>query len=130
MAVFEITDAAGSGLTVIVTEFEFEQPFEFVSVTVQVAVEAGDTDGFETVELKPETVLVHEQVLPDTAAAPIVNAGTPAQMVDGDPAEATGNGLTVIVTELDFVHPFILVSVTVYDAVPAGETDGFETVEL
>jgi len=117
-------------LTVIVTEFEFEQPLELVSVTVYVAVAAGDTDGLDIVELKPETVLAHEYVLPDTAAAPIVNAGTPAQIVDGDPAAAAGSGLTVMVTELDLVHPFELVSVKVYEAVLAGETDGFASVEL
>ena len=34
IAVLEITDAEGSGLTVIVTDLEFTQPREFVSVTV------------------------------------------------------------------------------------------------
>ena len=32
--VFAITEAEGSGLTVMVTELEFTHPFEFVSVTV------------------------------------------------------------------------------------------------
>ena len=34
IAVFEITVAAGSAFTVIVTEFDLTQPFELVSVTV------------------------------------------------------------------------------------------------
>ena len=34
MAVLEMTEAAGKGLTVIVTEFDFTHPFEFVSVNV------------------------------------------------------------------------------------------------
>jgi len=50
-AVFEITEAAGSGLTVIVTEFDLMQPFEFVSVKVYEAVEVGLTEGLAAVEL-------------------------------------------------------------------------------
>jgi len=34
IAVFEITVATGKGLTVIVTEFDFTHPLEFVSVKV------------------------------------------------------------------------------------------------
>ena len=34
IVVFAITDAEGSGLTVMVTELDFTQPLEFVSVTV------------------------------------------------------------------------------------------------
>jgi len=49
--VFEITEAEGSGLTVIVIEFEFMHSFESVSVIVYELVEAGETDGLEEVEL-------------------------------------------------------------------------------
>ena len=76
-------------------------------------VVAGDTDGLEAVELKPPTELVHEYVLPDTDAAPMVNAGTPTQMVDAEPAAAAGNGLVVMVTEFEFEHPLEFISVTV-----------------
>jgi hypothetical protein len=33
-AVLETTDAEGTGLTVMITEFDFTHPFEFVSVRV------------------------------------------------------------------------------------------------
>ena len=57
---FEITDAAGNELTVIVTEFDLTHPFELVSVRVYELVEVGETDGLEIVELNPETELVQE----------------------------------------------------------------------
>lgn len=60
MAVLEITAAAGSGFTLIVTEFELVQPFDPVSVTVYVVVEEGDTEGFAIVELKPPAELDQE----------------------------------------------------------------------
>ena len=58
--VFDITWAAGNGLTVMVTELDFTQPLEFVSVKVYELVELGETEGFETVELYPDTELAHE----------------------------------------------------------------------
>ena len=51
MAVFEITEAEGSGLTVMVTELEFTHPFGLVSVMVYELVEVGETEGFASVEL-------------------------------------------------------------------------------
>jgi len=60
MAVSEITEADGGGLTIMVTELEFTHPFEFVSVTVNELVEVGETEGFEDVELKPEIELAQE----------------------------------------------------------------------
>ena len=60
IAVLDMTDAAGKGLTVIVTELDFTHPFELVSVKVYEDVEVGETVGFETVELYPETELVQE----------------------------------------------------------------------
>jgi len=60
MAVFDTTEAVGNGLTVIVTEFDFTQAFEFVSVKVYELVEVGETEGFETVELYPEIELTQE----------------------------------------------------------------------
>ena len=55
-----ITLAAGTGLTVMVTEFEAEQPAPVVSVMVYVVVMVGETDGFDDVELKPVGLLVQE----------------------------------------------------------------------
>ena len=60
MAVLEMTDAEGKGLTVIITEFEFIQPLEFVSVKVYELVDVGETEGFELVELYPEIELDQE----------------------------------------------------------------------
>jgi hypothetical protein len=52
--------ADGIGLTVTVTEFEFTQPFEFVSVTVYTVVTLGLTDGLADVEVNPAGLLTHE----------------------------------------------------------------------
>ena len=60
MAVLEITDAAGRGLTVIVTELELIQPLEFVSVSVYDVVDVGLTDGLDKVELNPDGLLTQE----------------------------------------------------------------------
>jgi hypothetical protein len=56
----EITAAAGSGFTVIVTVLDFTQPLLLVSVRVYVVVAVGDTEGFDAVEVKPEGLLVQE----------------------------------------------------------------------
>jgi hypothetical protein len=42
----------------------------------------------------------------------------------------SGNGFTVMVTELDLIHPFELVSVTVDVVVTVGLTVGFAAVEV
>ena len=47
IAVFAPAEAAGSGFTVIVTEFEALQPFALVSVTVYFVVTVGATVGLE-----------------------------------------------------------------------------------
>ena len=47
-----LTDAEGSGLTVIATDEDAEQPVAaIVGVTVYVVVDEGEAEGFETVEL-------------------------------------------------------------------------------
>jgi hypothetical protein len=43
---------------------------------------------------------------------------------------AAGKGLIVMVTELDLMHPFELVSVTVYVVVTVGLTEGFAAVDV
>ena len=53
-----IVAAAGSGLTVIDTVFDFTQLLEFVSVSVYVVVIVGDADGLATIELNPAGLLV------------------------------------------------------------------------
>jgi hypothetical protein len=60
VAVLEITAAAGSAFTVIVTEFDLTQPLLFVSVRVYVVVTVGLTEGFDEVEVNPEGLLVQE----------------------------------------------------------------------
>jgi hypothetical protein len=52
--------AFGNEFTVTVTEFEFTQPFELVSVTVYMVVAVGLTDGFAAVEVNPEGELAQE----------------------------------------------------------------------
>ena len=47
-----------------------------------------------------------------------------------DTTDAVGNGLTVIVTEFDFTHPFKLVSVSVQVVVEEGNMEGFAIVEV
>jgi hypothetical protein len=49
--------AAGKAFTVMVTEFDFTQPLELVSVTVYVVVIVGDTDGLAAVEVNPAGLL-------------------------------------------------------------------------
>ena len=46
--------------TVILTELDLVHPFEFVSVKVYEVVEVGETEGFERVELNPDTELVQK----------------------------------------------------------------------
>ena len=60
IVVFDITEAAGNALTVIVTEFDFEQLFEFVSVRVYIVVTVGETDGLAILEVNPDGELLHE----------------------------------------------------------------------
>jgi len=53
----------------------------------------------------------------------------PEQIVALDPAAATGNGLTVTVTEFDLAQPVaVTVSVTVYVVVDVGFAVGLDTV--
>jgi hypothetical protein len=47
-----------------------------------------------------------------------------------DPAAAAGNEFTVTITLWDAIHPFELVSVTVYVVFEVGFAVGFDTVEL
>jgi hypothetical protein len=77
-----------------------------------VTIGIGLTVGFAEVEVYPAGELVHKYVSPATAAAPIETV-CPAQMAAAEPAFATGTGLIVIVTELEFVQLCELVSVTV-----------------
>ena len=65
---------------------------------------------------------------PPTAVEPI-DVDEPEQIVAFDPAAATGNGLTVTVTEFDLVQPVaVTVSVTVYVVVEVGFAVGLDTV--
>ena len=107
-----ITETAGKGFTVIVTEFVFTQPLEFVSVKVYELVEVGETEGLETVELNPEIELTQEQVLPVTAVAPIKIAAL-EQMAVSEMTIAAGRPMTVIVVELESKQPFVFVSIRV-----------------
>src|SRR6185312_9806883 len=87
------------------------------------------TVGFEKVELYPDDEFVHEYILPETAVDPN-EILEPKHIFVSEIIGTVGNGFILIVTELDFVHPFEFVSVRVYELVEAGETEGFETVEL
>jgi hypothetical protein len=129
IAVFAITEAAGNGLMFMVTELDFKHPFIFVSVNVYELVDVGDTIGFETVELNPEIELVHLYRLPATAVVPI-EIELPMQIAVLAITDAAGKGLTVMVTESDFTHPFEFVSVKVYELLDVGLTVGFAAVEL
>ena len=65
---------------------------------------------------------------PPTVAEPI-DVDDPEQIVAFDPAAATGNGLTVTVTEFDLEQPVaVTVSVTVYVVVEVGFAVGLDTV--
>ena len=76
-------------------------------------VAVGETDGFAAVDVNPAGLLVHAYVLPLTAAAPIL-IEFPVQMLVLEIVAAFGIGLTVMVTEFDFLHPVaVFVSVTV-----------------
>ena len=54
----------------------------------------------------------------------------PVQIAVFDPALAAGNELTVTVMLWDAIHPFELVSVTVYVVFEVGFAVGFDTVAL
>jgi hypothetical protein len=129
IAVSLITAAAGSGFTVMVTEFDFTQPLLSVSVSVYIVVVDGFTVGLAEVEVNPEGELLHEYVLFDTAVAPIA-LELPLQMAVFEITAAAGSGFTVMVTGLDFTQPLLLVSVRVYVAVTVGVTVGFAEVEV
>jgi hypothetical protein len=107
-----IVAAAGSGLTVIITALDFIHPFELVSVTVYVVVIVGEAEGLAEAEEKPTGLLTQEYVLPVTAVAPIV-IDAPIQMLEFAMVAAAGNGLTVMVTELDFIQLLEFVSIRV-----------------
>ena len=67
-------------------------------------------------------------MLPPTVVEPI-DVDDPEQIVALEPAAATGNGLTVTVTEFDLEHPVaVTVSVTVYVVVDVGFAVGLDTV--
>ena len=123
-------DAVGSGLTVIVTELDFEHPAALVSVMEYVVVVVGLTEAVEAVELYPEGELVQVYVLPLTEALPIV-AELPRPIDASLPAFAAGSALTVIVVEFEFWHPVaVTLSVTVYVVVEDGLTVLLDAVEL
>ena len=68
--------------------------------------------------------------MPVIAVLPIIVL-PPRQIILFVPVAATGNGLTVTVTELYFVHPVaVIVSVRVYVVVTVGDTVGFDVVEV
>ena len=93
-------------------------------------VEVGFTDGFDTVELNPDAILVHEYVSPLTAVAPS-DMVVPEQMAVLAVILAEGSGLTDIFTLLKLEQPVALtVSTNVYVVVVVGLTDGLEDVEL
>ena len=76
-------------------------------------VEVGETEGFAAVELKPDTELAQEYVLPATAVAPMEMV-EPEQMAVLEITEAVGNGLTVMVAESVLLHPVeVFVSVRI-----------------
>ena len=54
----------------------------------------------------------------------------PVQIAVFDPADAAGNAFTVTVMLWDAIHPFELVSVTVYVVFEVGLAVGFDTVAL
>ena len=60
MLLFAMVAAAGKGLTVIITELDFTQLLELVSVRVYVVVTVGDTEGLELIEVNPVGLLTHE----------------------------------------------------------------------
>ena len=68
-------------------------------------------------------------MLPVTEAAPIV-VDSPVQIAVLDPAFAAGNAFTVTVMLWDAIHPFELVSVTVYVVFEVGLAVGLDTLEL
>jgi hypothetical protein len=53
----------------------------------------------------------------------------PEQIVLAEPVKADGTGFTVIVTELELIHPLAFVSVTVYVVLILGLTEGLAEVE-
>ena len=55
---------------------------------------------------------------------------SPVQIAVFEPADAAGNELTVTTTLCDAIHPFELVSVTVYVVLVVGLAVGFDTVAL
>jgi hypothetical protein len=96
------TVAAGKGLTETVTEFDFEQPFEFVSINVYVVVIVGAIVGFEPVELNPVGLDDQLYVLPLTAEAPILVL-VPVHIDELEPALAAGSALVVtVIREVSF----------------------------
>ena len=75
-------------------------------------MDAGDTDGFDDVDVKPDGELTHEYVCPAVDAAPM-DMGVFKQTEVFAITEAEGSGLTVMVTALELTQPLEFVSVTV-----------------
>ena len=83
----------------------------------------------EEVDVYPDGTLTQEYVLPPTAVAPM-DKDAPIQIAVLEITDAAGKALTVNVTELDFTHPFELVSVRVYVVETTGDAVGLETVDV
>ena len=83
-------EVEGIVLTVMVTESVLLQPVDvIVSVKIQMVDAVGVAVGFEDVELNPEGELDHEQVSPETEAAP-KETEVPGQTVELEAVLADG----------------------------------------
>lgn len=90
----------------------------------------GETDGFETADVKPDGDDVQLYVRPAAEAEPMV-VDPPAHITLFIPAVLAGNGLTVTTTVFVFTQPVaVMVSVSEYVVVTVGETVGLDDVEV
>ena len=129
IAVLAITEAEGAGFTVIETVLVLLQPVPAtVSVRIYFAEDAGFTEGLDEVEVNPDGLLVQLYLLPETGAAPI-EMGEPAHIVVLAIVLAAGSGLTLMVTDPVWLHPFAE-SFNVYVVVPVGLTEGLAEVDV
>src|SRR5690349_6881575 len=105
----------GAGFTVTVVEHELVHPFTLVTVTVYVVVVVGLT----VIEAVVAALLQRNDVLRDA-----VSVEEPPTQIDGLDGVIlqVGAGFTVTVVEQELVHPFTLVTVTVYVVVVVGLT--------
>jgi hypothetical protein len=115
----QITDvpvmlAVGNGLTVTVLVAVEVQPLALVTVTVYVASAVGLTGIVAVV-----APVLHKYVPPPVAVKVVE---PPLQITDVPVMLAVGNGLTVTALVAVAVHPFALVTVTVYVALAVGLT--------